>query len=185
MTTALDGLRVLDISEGLAAPFAAKLLGDLGADVIKLEPPQGGRRPPKGSPLPGRKTRRPRLRFLYANTSKRSVIIDTSNPDDLTLRAHLLQQADVVISHETEPTLAARGLGYEQLSARNPKVILTTVNRLRLGRALRRLAVETFSRLARWAVFVHLCGREHREPLQLGAAVPGKRWPAPTPQSPH
>ena len=41
MTTALEGLRVLDVSEGLAGPFAAKLLGDLGADVIKLEPPEG------------------------------------------------------------------------------------------------------------------------------------------------
>ena len=169
MTTALDGLRVLDISEGLAAPFAAKLLGDLGADVIKLEPPQGDVARRRG-PFAGSEDPEASAPFLYANTSKRSVVIDTSNPDDLTLRAYLLQQADVVISHETEPSLAASGLGYEQLSARNPKAILTTVTGFGSDGPY---ADWQWNHLTASALggFVHLCGREHREPLQLGAAV--------------
>ena len=169
MTTALDGLRVLDISEGLAAPFAAKLLGDLGADVIKLEPPQGDVARRRG-PFAGSEDPEASAPFLYANTSKRSVVIDTSNPDDLTLRAYLLQQADVVISHETEPSLAASGLGYEQLFARNPKAILTTVTGFGSDGPY---ADWQWNHLTAGALggFVHLCGREHREPLQLGAAV--------------
>ena len=75
MTTALEGLRVVDISEGLAAPFAAKLLGDLGADVIKLEPPEGDEARRRG-PFAGSEDTETSAPFLYANTSKRSVVID-------------------------------------------------------------------------------------------------------------
>ena len=89
MTTALDGLRVLDISEGLAAPFAAKLLGDLGADVIKLEPPSGDSARRRG-PFAGSEDIEASAPFLYANTSKRSVVIDPANADDLALRARLI-----------------------------------------------------------------------------------------------
>ena len=82
MTTALEGLRVLDISEGLAAPFAAKLLGDLGADVIKLEPPEGDEARRRG-PFAGSEDIETSAPFLYANTSKRSVVIDPADSDDL------------------------------------------------------------------------------------------------------
>ena len=169
MTTALDGLRVLDISEGLAAPFAAKLLGDLGADVIKLEPPEGDEARRRG-PFAGSEDIEASAPFLYANTSKRSVVIDPANPEDLTLRARLLEWADVVISHETEPSLAARGLGYEQLAARNPLVVLTTVTGFGSDGPY---ADWRWNHLTAGALggFTYLCGREDREPLQLGASV--------------
>ncbi len=169
MTTALNGLRVLDVSEGLAAPFAAKLLGDLGADVIKLEPPQGDSARRRG-PFAGSEDIEASAAFLYANTSKRSVVIDPSNPDDLALRARLLEQADVVISHETEPSLAARGLGYGDLSARNPRVVLTTVSGFG---SVGPYADWEWNHLIAGALggFTHLCGRADREPLQLGASV--------------
>ncbi len=169
MTTALDGLRVLDISEGLAAPFAAKLLGDLGADVIKLEPPEGDAARRRG-PFAGSEDIEASAPFLYANTSKRSVIVDPADPDDLALRARLLDWADVVISHETEPSLAARGLGYRQLSARRPEVILTTVTGFGSDGPY---ADWQWNHLTAGALggFTYLCGREDREPLQLGASV--------------
>ena len=169
MTKALDGLRVLDISEGLAAPYAAKLLGDLGADVIKLEPPDGDAARRRG-PFADAADIETSAPFLYANTSKRSVIIDPARPDDLALRAQLLDWADVVISHETERQLAARGLGFEQLRARNPRIALITVT-----------GFGSHGPYADWAWnhliagalggFTFLCGREQREPLQLGATV--------------
>ncbi len=169
MTSALDGLRVLDISEGLAAPFAAKLLGELGADVIKLEPPQGDAARRRG-PFADSADIEASALFLYANTSKRSVVIDPANPDDLALRARLLERADVVISHETEPTLAARGCGYVQLSARNPRAILTTVSGFGSHGPY---ADWQWNHLTACAIggFAHLCGRAHREPLQLGASL--------------
>lgn len=169
MTTALDGLRVLDISEGLAAPFAAKLLGDLGADVIKLEPPEGDSARRRG-PFAGSDDIEASAPFLYANTSKRSVVIDSSSPDDLALRARLLDWADVVISHETEPNLAARGLGYRQLAARSPELVLTTVTGFGSDGPY---ADWQWNHLTAGALggFTYLCGREDREPLQLGASV--------------
>ncbi len=169
MTTALDGLRVLDISEGLAAPFAAKLLGDLGADVIKLEPPDGDSARRRG-PFAGSEDIEASAPFLYANTSKRSVIIDPSSRDDLALRSRLLERADVVISHEAEPSLARRGLGYEQLAAGNPRVVLTTVTGFGSDGPY---ADWQWNHLIAGALggFTYLCGREQREPLQLGASV--------------
>ena len=169
MTTALDGLRVLDISEGLAAPFAAKLLGDLGADVIKLEPPVGDAARRRG-PFAGTEDIEASAPFLYANTSKRSVVIDPASPDDLALRARLLERADLVISHETEPVLFARGLGYAQISARNPRCVLTTVTGFGSDGPY---AEWQWNHLTACAMggFAHLCGRVDREPLQLGTTL--------------
>lgn len=157
MVTALDGLRVLDISEGLAAPFAAKLLGDLGADVIKLEPPGGdsARRrgaDPEASP-----------EFLFANTSKRSV------HDDYSIWNRLIAGADVVISHRTESYLASRGSGYEALRSINPRIILTTVTGFG---STGPYAEWAWNHLTCCAIggFSHLCGRQEREPLQLGGS---------------
>ena len=158
MISALDGLRVLDISEGLAAPFAAKLLGDLGADVIKLEPPGGDDARlradnPEASP-----------RFLFANTSKRSV------HDDGELWNTLLAGADVVISHRTEAYLASRGAGFDALRAVNPSVILTTVTGFG---STGPYAEWRWNHLTCCAMggFAHLCGRMGREPLQVGGSI--------------
>ncbi len=169
MTRALERLRVLDISQGLAAPYAAKLLGDLGADVIKLEPPEGDSARRRG-PFAGAEDIEASAAFIYANTSKRSAVVDLSKPDDRELRARLLAGADVVISHEIEPALAARGLGYERLRERNPRVVLTTVTGFGSDGPY---ADWQWNHLIAGALggFTHLCGRPLREPIQLGASV--------------
>ncbi len=169
MTTALEGLRVLDISEGLAAPYAAKLLGDLGADVIKLEPPEGDEARRRG-PFAGAADIEASAPFIYANTSKRSVVVDPSNPNDLGLQARLLADADIVISHEIEPALAARGLGYEHLREQNPGVVLVTVTGFGSNGPY---ADWQWNHLIAGALggFTHLCGRPDREPIQMGATV--------------
>ncbi len=170
MTLALSGLRILDLSEGLAAPFAAKLLGDLGADVIKLEPP-GGDSARRRGPFADSEDIEASAPFLYANTSKRSVVIDPSDADDVALRAWLLNRADIVISHATEPSLAARGLGYGQLSAGNARAVLTTVTGFGSDGPYADWQWNHLTACAMGGI-AHLCGREEREPLQLGAALP-------------
>ena len=82
----------------------------------------------------------------------------------------LLDWADVVVSHETEPSLAARGLGYEHLKARNPRIVLTTVTGFGSNGPY---ADWQWNHLIAGALggFTYLCGREDREPLQLGASV--------------
>ena len=171
-TSALSGLRIVDLGEGLAAPFAAKLLGDLGADVIKIEPP-GGDAARRRGPFPSSNAvdTEASAPFLYANTSKRSIVLDPDSAADRAVRARLLAEAQVVIAGETEPRLAARGLGFAQLSTLNPSVILTTVTGFGSDGPY---ADWQWNHLTACALggFAHLCGREQREPLQLGGSVP-------------
>ena len=164
---ALSGLRVADISEGLAAPFAAKLLGDLGADVIKIEPP-GGDSARRRGPFADADDPEASAPFLYANTSKRSIVLGDADRD---LRDRILAGADVVIAGEPEPRLAQRGIGYDDLAAANPGLILVTVSGF--GSSGPR-ADWKWSHLTACASggFSHLCGRPEREPLQLGGSVP-------------
>ena len=164
---ALSGLRVADISEGLAAPFAAKLLGDLGADVIKIEPPEGDSARRRG-PFADADDPEASAPFLYANTSKRGIVL---GDDDRDLRDRILAGADVVIAGEPEPQLAERGLGYDDLAAANPGLILVTVSGFGSSGPC---ADWKWSHLTACASggFSHLCGRAEREPLQLGGNVP-------------
>ena len=166
---ALSGLRVADLSEGLAGPFAAKLLGDLGADVIKLEPPAGdaARRRGPFADAPDPEASAP---FLYANTSKRSVVAG-DDAEGRALRDRVLVGADLVVASEPEPRLAERGIGYEALAAANPGVVLLTVTGFGSDGPC---ADWQWSHLTACAMggFSHLCGRPGREPLQLGGSVP-------------
>ncbi|HZU76415.1 MAG TPA: CoA transferase, partial [Dehalococcoidia bacterium] len=170
MAAPLAGLRVLDISEGIAGPFCAKLLGDLGADVVKVEPPGGDRARdlgpfPEGRPDPERSAA-----FFYFNTSKRGIVLDLASTAGREQLWRLVRRYDVVIAGETEPRLAARGLGFEQLRAWNESVILTTVTGF--GSQGPR-ASYGWSHLIACAVggWARTCGLPAREPLQAGGAI--------------
>jgi len=122
----LDGVRVLDLAREPGF-FAGKLLGDLGADVVKIEPPRGDaarRRPPFWGDTedPERS-----LVWLALNTSKRGITLDLERPRGRELFVDLAARADVVI--ETEPPSAkeARGLGWAALTARNPRLVLCSI----------------------------------------------------------
>ena len=172
MTTALSGLRIIDLGEGLAGPFAAKLLGDLGAEVIKVEPP-GGDAARRRGPFPSANTvdLEASAPFLYANTSKRSVVLDAARGADRDLLDRLIAEADLIFASEPEPRLAERGLGFDHLRALNPAVILTTVTGFGSDGPY---ADWRWNHLIACAIggFAHLCGRAEREPLQLGGSIP-------------
>lgn len=170
MVAPLAGLRVLDLAEGIAAPFCAKLLGDMGADVVKVEPPGGDwarhRGPfPGGSPDPERSAA-----FFYFNTSKRGVTLDRASARGRAQLARLVRRYDVVVAGETEGQLAAQGLGFEQLRAWNARVILTTITGF--GSEGPRAGYGS-SHLINCAVggWARTCGLPDREPLQAGGAI--------------
>src|SRR3989442_11626086 len=131
--TALGDLRVLDLSTGWGM-YAAKLLADLGADVIKVEPPQGSEQRYRGpylDPLPvsgqGKPNPEGSIFFWYHNTNKRGVTLNLDMPEDReTLRA-LVREADVLIEGYRPGYLAERGLGFRDLQAVNPRLIVTSV----------------------------------------------------------
>ncbi|SDT87617.1 CaiB/BaiF CoA transferase family protein [Halopseudomonas salegens] len=129
--SALSGLRVLDLSRILAGPWAGQLLGDLGADVVKIERPQGGDDtrawgPPYLKDSAGCDTSEAAY-FLSANRNKRSLAIDFTQPAGQAELKRLVAKADVLIENFKVGGLAAYGLDYASLQALNPRLIYCSV----------------------------------------------------------
>ena len=121
---ALHGLRVVEMGQLIAGPFAAKTLADFGAEVIKIEPPEGG------DPLRG-------WRLLQDGTSvwwqvqsrnKRSIALDLRAPEGQDLARKLIAEADVLIENFRPGTLEGWGLGPEALHARNPGLVMLRIS---------------------------------------------------------
>ena len=123
----LDGLRVLELAEEIAGPFAAKLLADAGADTIKVEPPSGDaarRMAPFAEPSPHRETS---TTWLAYNTSKRSVVLDLESAAGRRVLHSLIADADIFVTDRTPDQLAALDLRPEDLRDRHPQLIIAAV----------------------------------------------------------
>jgi len=120
---ALEGLRVLDVTQVMAGPFCAMVLADLGADVVKIEPPSGDstRQMPGGVG-----TESPS--FNAVNRGKRSVGVDMKRPEGRALVARLARSADILVENYRPGVMAALGLDYATLSAANPGLIYASVS---------------------------------------------------------
>lgn len=122
----LAGIRVLDITQVMAGPFCCMLLGDMGADVIKIEPPKLGDSTRhsmgfrlKGEDSPG---------FLALNRNKRSIALDLKNPADRDVLYALVKTADVLVEN-ARPGVADRlGMGYETLAEINPRLVYASIS---------------------------------------------------------
>jgi benzylsuccinate CoA-transferase BbsE subunit len=124
---ALSDLRVLDLSD-LKGALCAKLLGDMGADVIKIEPPGGDAMRTIGPFLDGTPHRDRSLLFWFYNTSKRGIILDVHQPAGQEIFRQLAARVDVIVESFAPGTLASLGLGYEDLKRLNPKLVLTSIS---------------------------------------------------------
>jgi crotonobetainyl-CoA:carnitine CoA-transferase CaiB-like acyl-CoA transferase len=130
-TGALAGLRVLDLSRVLAGPWATQLLGDLGADVVKVERPGSGDDtrswgPPWLHDEAGRPTQDAAY-FLCANRNKRSIAVDMATADGQALLRQLAAQADVLVENFKVGGLQAYGLDYASLKAVNPRLVYCSI----------------------------------------------------------
>jgi crotonobetainyl-CoA:carnitine CoA-transferase CaiB-like acyl-CoA transferase len=128
---ALRGIRVLDMTRVVAGPYAAQILGDLGAEVVKVERPGEGddvRRvgPPWMKDADGHDTDTSTY-YQAANRNKRSITVDFHQPEGQQLIRDMAAQADVLIENYRTGTLARQGLGYEDLKALNPRLIYCSV----------------------------------------------------------
>ncbi|PYM39196.1 MAG: formyl-CoA transferase [Candidatus Rokuibacteriota bacterium] len=127
MTTgslALDGLRVLDLTSQLSGPYCAMLLGDLGADVIKLERPGVGDDARAVSP----KISGESAAFMTYNRNKRSVTLDLKAAAGRTIALALAARVDVVLENFRPGATARLGLGYDHVRAINPRVIYCSIS---------------------------------------------------------
>lgn len=122
--SALSGIIVADFSRVLAGPLASMTLGDLGANVIKVEPPGGDEtrswQPPTDPE--GRSTY-----YLSVNRNKRSVRLDLKDPDDLALARELTDRADVLIENFRPGTMARFGLGWDRVHASHPTLVYCSI----------------------------------------------------------
>ena len=114
----LRGVRVLDVASYLAGPYGATLLGDLGADVIKLESPDGEESRHLGPERNGE-----RAPFLALNRNKRSIVLDLERASGRAVFQRLAETADVLITNVREPALARLGLDYEAVRAHRNDII--------------------------------------------------------------
>ena len=125
--SALGGLRVIDLSQGIAGPYCARLLADLGAEVIKVEPPDGDFTRRLG-PFPGDVPDPEKSGlFIHLNGNKQSVTVDLDSKEGRAVLRRLLASADVLIESETPGRMAELGLGFGDVSGEFPKLVYCSV----------------------------------------------------------
>ncbi len=128
MKTALEGLRVLDLSRVLAGPWAAQVLADFGADVVKIERPgRGDDTRSWGPPYIGDEADGLSAYFCTANRGKASLGIDLQHPRGRELLHRLADMSDVLIENFRVGTMARYGLDYRKLSRTNPRLVYCSV----------------------------------------------------------
>ena len=125
--TPLAGLRVVELARVLAGPFAGQILADLGADVIKVESPEGDGTRQWGPPWIERDGERAAAYYHACNRGKRSVVADFADVGDRAMVAALCAGADVVIENFKVGKLAKFGLDYESVAKANPRVVYCAV----------------------------------------------------------
>ncbi len=120
----LDGIRVVDLTRVLSGPFCSMLLGDMGAEVIKVEPPG------KGDPVREQGGIRDGLSWYFAsfNRNKKSVTLDLRNPGDKALLERLIEGADVLVENYRPGVLAGMGLDSDTLARLNPRLVTCSIN---------------------------------------------------------
>jgi len=125
---ALSGIRVLDFSIMLAGPYCARLLADLGADVVKIEPPEGDDMRLRHPLRPDEAGHRHSSYFGQLNAGKRSLALDLKRPEAIELVKRLVVEADIVLENFRPGVMARLGLGAEVLRAINPRLVVCSIS---------------------------------------------------------
>ncbi|MBK9125362.1 MAG: CoA transferase [Chloroflexi bacterium] len=123
----LEGVRVLDFSRVLAGPYCTMLLGDLGADVVKVESPQGDETRQWGPPWAGDGPDRQSAYYLSVNRNKRSIVLNLKDPDGQRIARALAVRAQIVVENFKPGQMARFGLDYDTLRADNPAVVYASI----------------------------------------------------------
>ena len=169
--TALEGVRVLDLTTHIAGPHCTKLLADYGADVIKIEKPRTGDSARSIGPFHGDD---PHLEksglFLHLNTNKRSVTLDLSRREGREIARRLVESVDIVVENFVPGAMAELGLDYVLLSELNPRLIMTSISEFGQTGPYRELRASEITSYAMGGP-MNVNGHPDREPLKLGGNV--------------
>ena len=171
----LAGLKVLELARVLAGPFAGQVLADLGADVIKVESPQGDGTRLWGPPWVTRvdadgKERREAAYYHACNRGKRSIIADFQSADDLARIASLAAEADVLIENFKTGGLTKFGLDYETLRAANPGLVYCSITGF--GQTGPRATEAGYDFVIQgMSGFMSLTGEPESAPVKMGVSI--------------
>lgn len=166
MTTALHGIKVVDFSQMMAGPLCTMLLGDYGADVIKVEPPQGDSIRKTGDVLIGGETEY----FLSLNRNKRSIVLDLKTEEGLDHALELLEDADILVENFRPGTADKLGIGYERVRKLNPRLIYCAMSGFgKDGPDRNRPALDPV--IQAMSGMMQLTGTEETGPLRTGFAL--------------
>ena len=166
MTAALENIKVVDLTRTLAGPFCTMMLGDMGADVVKIEEPERGDETRSWTPFwNGESTQ-----FLSFNRNKRSLSVNLKEEEGLELVLSLAADADVMIESFRAGALERMGLGYEAVKAVNPDIIYCSISGYgRSGPMADKpgydLIIQAYSGL------MHLTGEPDGSPLRVGFSL--------------
>ena len=122
-TSPLEGVRVLDFSIMLAGPYCARLLADVGAEVIKIEPPEGDEMRLRAPVRDGHSAY-----FGQLNAGKRSIALDLKSPDAIALVRRMVESTDILVENFRPGVMDRLGLGYEALRKINPRLIYCSIS---------------------------------------------------------
>ena len=170
-TTALEGVRVLDLTQHIAGPWCTKLLADYGADVIKIEPPGKGDLMRSIGPFYHDD---PHLEksglFLHLNTNKRSITLSLKHPTGQDIARRLAQKVDIVVESFNPGVMAEFGLDYPTLEKLNPRVVLTSISDFGQTGPYRDLKASEIV-ISAMGGPMNITGHAEREPLKLGGNI--------------
>jgi len=120
---ALDGIRGLDLSRVLAGPYCGALLGDMGADVIKVEDTRGGDESRSWPPLKAGEA----PAYLVNNRNKRGIALDLKSPEGQQIMRRLVERADILVENFRTGTMESFGLGYDALAVLQPRLVYCSI----------------------------------------------------------
>ena len=165
MAGPLDGLKVLDFTHALAGSYATMVLGDMGADIIKVEPPTGDR-----ARLQGPKFDDISTYFFSINRGKKSVVIDLRTDAGKEIALKLVELVDVVAENFTPGTMDRLGLGYDVLRKHNPKIIYAALSGFgQTGPYRDKPALDIV--VQAMGGIMSMTGPENGEPVRVGVSI--------------
>ncbi|MCL4271334.1 MAG: CoA transferase [Anaerolineales bacterium] len=162
----LQNIRVLDLSRVLAGPYCTMVLGDLGADIIKVEPPEGDETRGWGPPFAGGES----AYYLCVNRNKRGMVVNLKTDEGCEILRNLAIQSDVLVENFRPGTLKKFGLDFETLHALNPELIYCSISGFGQTGALRDMPGYDFMIQAMGGI-MSVTGEPEGEPMKVGVAV--------------
>jgi succinate---hydroxymethylglutarate CoA-transferase len=163
---ALTGIKVLDFTRLFAGPFCTMLLGDLGADVAKVEAPEGDSIRPQGPPF----YKGMSFSYLAVNRNKRSIVIDMKKGEGRALARRLALTADVIVENFRPGVMDRLGLGYESLAKENPKLIFAAMSGMGVDGPFKDVGAFDLTIQAEGG-YMSLTGQRGGQPIKLGTSA--------------